>query len=110
MDLRINVVGFDVADAGLKVNFERWATLGGGRYFDAKNGQELTKAMTDALRPKFQVTDVTGGVVAEGTVGGGRVSLPVGMYTVRVLTSPGKTLDAMHIVSIRIISRQENRC
>ncbi|MEP6509027.1 MAG: discoidin domain-containing protein, partial [Gemmatimonadales bacterium] len=93
LDLRINVVGFDVADAGLKVNFERWATLGGGRYFDAKNGQELTKAMTDALRPKFQVTDVTGGVVAEGNVGGGRVSLPVGTYTVRVLTSPVKTFE-----------------
>lgn len=99
LDIRVNVVGFDVADAGLKVSFERWATLGGGRYFDAKNGQELSKALTDALRPKFQVTDVTGGVVAEGTVGGARVTLPVGTYTVRVLTSPVRTFERVRIGS-----------
>lgn len=104
LDIRVNVVGFAVDDASLKVSFERWAELGGGRFFDAKNGQELSKALTDALRPKFQVTDATGSVVAEGTAGGAAVELPVGTYTVRVLTSPVRTFDR-----VRINSKQRAR-
>ncbi len=104
LDIRVNIVGFGIDDASLKVGFERWATLGGGRFFDAKNGQELSKALTDALRPKFQVTDATGSVIAEGTAGGAPVVLPVGTYTVRVLTSPVRTFDR-----VRIGSKQRQR-
>lgn len=97
MDVRVNIVGFAVDQVELKASFERWAELGGGRFFDAKNGQELSKALTDALRPKFQVTDATGSVVAEGTAGGPAVEIPVGTYTVRVLTSPVRTFERVRI-------------
>lgn len=99
LDVGVNIVGFAVDDSTLKVSFERWAELGGGRFFDAKNGQELSKALTDAMRPKFQVTDATGSVVAEGTAGGAAVELPVGTYTVRVLTSPVRTFQRVQITS-----------
>ena len=99
LDVRVNIVGFAVDQKELKSSFERWAELGGGRFFDAKNAQELSNAMTEALRPKFQVTDGTGSVVAEGTADGAPVELPVGVYTVRVLTSPVRTFDRVRIVS-----------
>jgi hypothetical protein len=97
LDLRMNIVGFDVDDENLKTSFKRWTAIGGGRYFDAKNGDDLTKALRDALSPKFQVTDATGRVVAEGTTGGGEVPLAVGTYTVRVLTSPVQTFERVRI-------------
>lgn len=104
LDVRVNIVGFAVDQVELKASFERWAELGGGRFFDAKNQQELTKAMTEALRPKFQVTDAAGSVVAEGTAGGAPIELPVGMYTVRVLTSPVRTFER-----VQIRSKQQQR-
>jgi hypothetical protein len=93
----MNIVGFDVDDENLKTSFKRWTAIGGGRYFDAKNGDDLTKALRDALSPKFQVTDATGRVVGEGTAGAGEVPLPVGTYTVRVLTSPVQTFEKVRI-------------
>jgi hypothetical protein len=99
MDVGVNIVGFAIDDSTLKVSFERWAELGGGRFFDAKNGQELSRALNDAMRPKFQVTDATGSVIAEGTAGGTAVDLPVGTYTVRVLTSPVRTFERVRITS-----------
>jgi hypothetical protein len=104
MDVRVNIVGFAVDQEELKSSFERWAEIGGGRFFDAKNGQQLSKAMTEAMRPKFQVTDMTGSVVAEGTADGAAVELPVGTYTVRVLTSPVRTFDR-----VRITSKQQQK-
>ena len=99
LDVRVNIVGFAVDEEDLKSSFERWAEIGGGRFFDAKNAQELTHAMNEALRPKFQVTDATGSVIAEGTAGGAPVDLPTGTYTVRVLTSPVRTFDRVTIAS-----------
>lgn len=99
LDVRVNIVGFAVDDTTLKAGFERWAELGGGRFFDAKNGQELSKALTEAMRPKFQVTDAAGTVVTEGTAGGAPIKLLAGTYMVRVLTSPVRTFERVRITS-----------
>ncbi|HEV2148889.1 MAG TPA: VWA domain-containing protein [Longimicrobiaceae bacterium] len=97
MDVRVNIVGFGVDEAELKAEFQRWAELGGGRFFDAKNGEELGRALQEALRPKFQVLDAAGSVVASGTAGGRPVQLPPGRYTVRVLTTPARVIDNVQI-------------
>ena len=83
IDARVSIVGFAIDELMLKESFEAWAHLGGGRYFDATDGELLTSAMQQAIQPTFEV--VAGSeVVATGTVGGEAVELPVGSYQIRL--------------------------
>jgi len=88
IDVRVSIVGFEIDDAAVRQDFERWATLGGGRYFDAHDEAELTRALQDALRPKVEILDAGGEVVAEGAVGDKAIRVAPGTYTVRVLSTP----------------------
>ncbi len=96
-DVRINIVGFAIDDAALKAEFESWARMGGGLYFNASSATELDEALKEAMRPKFQVLDDTGAIIATGTTGGGELELPSGAYTVKILTSPVQTFDEVTI-------------
>ncbi len=97
IDVRVNIVGFAIDDGELALRFDRWAALGGGRYFDADNEAALASAMQQALQPKFQVLDEQSNTVAEGTAGGESVALDAGTYTVRVLTSPVRMVTGVQI-------------
>ena len=98
-DVRVNIVGFAIDDEGLKSQFESWAREGGGLYFNASSSQELAEAVDRALRPKFQVLAETGEVLGEGTAGLDPVEVPVGTYTVRILTSPLRTIQGVQVRS-----------
>ena len=100
-DVRVNIVGFAIDDPALKAQFEEWARLGGGLYFDTADEAELAQALEDALRPKFQVLNAAGELVAEAITGGAPITLPVGTYSVRVLTSPARTMTDVVIGSER---------
>ncbi|HUG44390.1 MAG TPA: VWA domain-containing protein, partial [Acidobacteriota bacterium] len=82
IDVRVNIVGFAVDEAELKEEFQNWARLGRGRYFDADSAEELSKSLEEALHPSFSVIDAAGKVVATGTLGGEPVSVPGGSYSV----------------------------
>ena len=97
IDVRINIVGFAIEEEALKETFRRWATLGGGLYFDARSGEELGRAMRQALQPKFQILDATGEVVASGVTNGAAVEVPAGLYSVRVLTSPLRLVEKVRV-------------
>ena len=88
VDVRVNIVGFAIDDAGLRTLFEEWAALGGGRYFAADNAEELGSAVQEALVAPFRVTDAEGALIAEGTVNDAPVELPAGAYIVEILTDP----------------------
>ena len=45
-DLRVNIVGFAIDDAGLKATFAEWARLGGGVYLDAADAAGLAAQLT----------------------------------------------------------------
>jgi hypothetical protein len=92
LDVRVSIVGFAIDDAALKARFEEWARLGGGLYFDAQDEAGLSRALEEALRPKFQVLDASGQLAAEGIAGGEPVTVPAGTYTVKLLTSPALTV------------------
>jgi hypothetical protein len=96
-DVRINIVGFAIDDAALKAEFESWAQMGGGLYFNASSAEELEEALQEAMRPKFQVLDGTGAIIAAGTTGGEALELPAGSYTLKVLTSPVQTFNDVAI-------------
>ena len=97
IEIRVNIVGFAIEDAALKETFRSWADLGGGLYFDATGGEQLSTAVRQALQPKFQVIDAGGEVIASGVTNGEPLSVPAGAYSVKVLTSPTKVFENVHV-------------
>ncbi len=93
LDIRLNIVGFAIDDAGLKEQLAGWAELGGGRSFDAQDADSLLASISQALSAPFRVLDADGAEVASGVVGGQPVPVPPGTYTVEVLASPVIVLD-----------------
>ena len=88
IDVRVNIVGFAVDDEELKKEFEEWARIGGGRFFDAAGADELGAAIAAALQPPFEVRDTAGAVVGSGVVDGDAVRVPPGRYAVEVRSDP----------------------
>jgi Mg-chelatase subunit ChlD len=88
IDVRLNIVGFDLSDATLRQQFAEWAKDGSGAYFDANNAAELQTALRAAVAPTFQVLAADKSVVARGTVDGPAVELPSGTYQIVVDSVP----------------------
>jgi hypothetical protein len=88
IDVRVNIVGFAVDDEGLKKQFEEWARIGGGRFFDAAGPDELGDAIAAALQPPFEIRDTAGAVIGSGVVDGDAAWVPPGTYTVDVRSDP----------------------
>lgn len=84
LKVRLNIVGFALADASTKRDMERVARLTGGMFFDAGNAKALTAAIRQALAVPFDVLDAAGTRVGGGLTGQGQVSVPEGIYTVVV--------------------------
>jgi len=97
VDVRVNIVGFAVDDAKLASTFKLWSRAGDGSYFDARDAAGLTRALTLALAPAYDLVDSSGGVVASGIVGGEPVSVMPGECTVRAKGAGGRQLP----VSVR---------
>lgn len=85
IEARVSIVGFAIDEPLLKQRFEAWATLGGGRYFDARDGERLTQSIQQAMQPTYHVL-VDSEVVAGGIVGGEAIELGAGEYQVRLAT------------------------
>jgi von Willebrand factor type A domain-containing protein len=92
--VRVNIVGFAIDDAKLAASFKVWASAGEGRYFDAKDARGLSKAVSQALAPAFEVLAADGRRVTQGFVAAEPVKLPPGTYTVRIGGSNGPTRSA----------------
>lgn len=83
VQVRLNIVGFALADSATREEMARVARLTGGRFFDARNARALTQAIRQSLALPYQVRDAAGAVVARGTTGQ-PVRVPEGIYTVVV--------------------------
>jgi len=82
-DIRVNIVGFAIDDAALEAVFRAWAASGGGAYFGAADGTELSDALTRAVTGPFDVIDpMTGDVLASGRPGE-LLTLAAGNYLIR---------------------------
>ena len=81
---RVSIVGFALDDQTLAATFRRWSDAGGGAFFDAKDAAGLDKALSEALRPGFEVVNKQGQVLASGIAGGDAVTVPAGNHTVRL--------------------------
>lgn len=83
-DIRFNIVGYAIDDAGLQDTFARWASLGGGEYFNAADEAQLAEALTSSVAPSFIVVDEAGTQVGSGVAGGEPLTLAPGTYSVQV--------------------------
>jgi hypothetical protein len=98
-DVRINIVGFAVDEPETREQFQKWATLGGGFFFDSSDQASLDNALRQALAQPFDVLASDGKVVAHGLVGGEPVSVPPGVYSVRLGGAEAKTFGGVQVVS-----------
>lgn len=97
LDVRVNIVGFDIDDEGLREQMARWAEVGNGQAFDAEGQKELAASIAAALAAPYRVLDQDGQVMGTDVVGGPGVSLPPGTYRVEILTEPPIVFEAVEI-------------
>lgn len=91
LDVRLNIVGFQIDELDLHEEFKQLAALGGGAYFDSQDGAELAASLSGALAAPFRVVDAAGEAVARGRVGGEPVELAAGEYQLHVAAGDGDT-------------------
>ncbi len=88
LELKVNIVGFDIKEAAGRAELESIARSTGGRYLDAKDAGELLAALEQTLKLEYVAVDAAGKEHGRGAVGGDAVKLAAGDYTIRVLTAP----------------------
>ena len=88
LDIKVNIVGFDIKEKEARAELETIAGSTGGTYLDAQNATGLLSALHQSLQVEFVVLDAKGEEVARGTVGGAAIELKPGSYTLRVLVAP----------------------
>jgi hypothetical protein len=89
VDVRLNIVGFHIDELGLQDEFERFAALGGGEYFDTRDSKGLSESLVQALAAPYRVYDRKNEEVARGRVDGGALILPPGQYRVVIEAAGG---------------------
>ncbi|MDQ7084637.1 MAG: VWA domain-containing protein [Sulfurovum sp.] len=78
IDVRLNIVGFAIEDKALKKEFETWAKLGNGAYFEANDKKSLEDAVKKALQVPYAVYDLDNELLARGIVGDNGLKLKGG--------------------------------
>ncbi|MBK1833375.1 vWA domain-containing protein [Roseibacillus ishigakijimensis] len=85
-DVRVNIVGYGIEEREVRENFESWAAIGDGRYFDAPEPVELSGALQGAVAVPYAIYSGEN-LVASGVSGRTRLELAPGEYEV-VWTGP----------------------
>lgn len=94
-DVAIAIVSLALEPESLAV-FEGLAEEIGASYVDVTSHEALTQAITEALVPAFEVYDIAGDLVATARVGE-TLELPMGLYSVRVLSSPIEVFEDVRV-------------
>jgi hypothetical protein len=94
--IKLNIVGFALADAATKAEMERVAKITGGRFFDASNAKTLTAAIEQALAVPYDVVDAARTKVGGGVTGQGTVRIPEGVYTI-IMRAAGKPIEIPNV-------------
>jgi hypothetical protein len=105
LDVTVNVVGLGL-DRQTRRVIRKLADLGGGSYFDARDPDELQRAIAVAVSAPYEVRDEAGALVATGTVGGDPVDVPPGRYRIVVLTDPEAIFEAVVVASGQAVELQ----
>lgn len=82
-EVSLNIVGFAVDEYALEQDFRRWAGLGGGAYFSARDGDSLRRSVSQATLRSFAVF-LNGKQIGAGVVGGEALQLKPAAYEVQI--------------------------
>ncbi|MCJ7839218.1 MAG: VWA domain-containing protein, partial [Burkholderiales bacterium] len=102
LDVRVDIVGFALADAKDKSDMESAAAQGAGRFFDAQDRSALSAAIEESLAMPFDVFDSRDTSIAQGLTGLQGQGLYEGNYTVAVHTASGD-------VTVRDVAIQQEK-
>jgi Mg-chelatase subunit ChlD len=93
LGLIIHVVGFDVQEEKEQEFLKAVARIGRGRFFNAKNADQLGEAVTKSLQgAAFDVRGEDGKPAGAGIVNGPALDLESGSYTVRILATKAEAM------------------
>lgn len=84
LDVRVNIVGFDIGDPEVQAGLARIAETTGGAFFPAEGEFGLRRALREAFVPDVFLLDDLGQLIAQTRVGDPAVRLPEGHYHVRL--------------------------
>jgi hypothetical protein len=97
IDVRVDVVGVVIEDDVARAEFQRWAELGGGVYYDATDADSFAEALNDIfirnIDITFRVLDSEGTEVATGVVGGDPLALAPGVYQIELSGDPDNPIE-----------------
>ncbi len=101
-DLKIHVVGFDVASQPrAREQLKEIAAATGGLYFDAQSSAELRKALQLPTELRYHVYDQAGKEVFSGSLREPAPKLPAGIYRVVIDTVPPTVVDNVLVEASR---------
>jgi Mg-chelatase subunit ChlD len=111
--IRLNIVGFALAEAAVRQEMDRVAKFTGGKFYDAQNARALRQAIQQSLAIPYEVRDAAGVKVAGGLTGEAAISVPEGIYAVSVSTA-GKPIvipdvRVRHNASTKVALRREGQ-
>ncbi len=89
--IRLNIVGFALAEAAVRTEMDRVAKITGGKFYDAQNAKALRQAIQQSLAIPYEVLDAAGVKVGGGLTGEAAIPVPEGIYTVSV-SAAGKPI------------------
>ena len=99
-DLRIDVVGFDVAGQdGTADKLREIANATHGTYYDAQSSEQLRTALQSIIRVRYQVFDAQGAKVFDGVLGEAGPQVPPGSYRIVLLSNPPLVLENVVVQS-----------
>jgi hypothetical protein len=93
LDIQVSIVGFAIDDDALRAEFEQWAKLGGGSYFNADSADELLRSLRTVISGPYRVLDSNGKEAGRGVIGGVEVVLPPGTYRVETLGASPRVIE-----------------
>lgn len=96
-NVRINMVGFDIKDPAVQDELARVAQVTGGSFYAGAGEAGLRTALNAAIEARFEIFDDLSQKVAEGKIGDGPVTLPVGTYRFNLVG--GKVVTEMQTIS-----------
>ncbi len=103
INIALSIVGFAIDDDALKADFDRWAALGNGAYFDASDRDGLQEALSAALKTVAPAqVPKTAEIVALDDANASPLNLPLGKP---ITLAPGRyriTLDTGQFLEIEL--------
>jgi hypothetical protein len=97
INVKLHVIGYDVGSDADRATLTSIARAGGGAFFSAASGAELTAAIVDAATVNFRVVDSREETVLQGVVGNQPYELKIGTYTVIIDLDPPQELLSIQV-------------